>query len=124
VYSPDVMLFIEDADLATYADASVVCGPVQTKTVHKGARSLGEAVTNPTVLVEVLSAGTERYDRDGKFQAYKRLPSLEEYVLVQQDRPRIEVYRLEAGAWSCQTAGPGESVTIHGATIGVDAVYA
>ncbi len=123
VYSSDTMLYVEAARLSTYADASVVCGALETKAVRKNGKSLGEAVTNPTVIIEVLSESTERYDRDGKFQAYKQLPSLEEHVLVSQEERRIEVYRLGGGVWSCETGRAGESVTIHGAIIEVDEVY-
>jgi Uma2 family endonuclease len=124
-FGPDTMLYVETAKLSTYADASFVCGAIETKKVIKNGKSLGEAITNPTVVVEVLSEGTERYDRDGKFQAYKTLASLREYVLVSQDQRAIEVYRRATdGAWSCETAGPGGSVTIHGAAISVDDVYA
>lgn len=101
VYSSDLMLYIEGAKLATYADASVVCGAVETKTVRKNGKSLGEAVTNPTIVIEVLSESTERYDRDGKFQAYKQLSSLEEYVLVSQEPRCIEVYRRAGSEWHC-----------------------
>ncbi|MBX3227726.1 MAG: Uma2 family endonuclease [Labilithrix sp.] len=51
-------------------------------TVVKNGRSLAEAITNPTVIVEVLSDATERYDRDGKFKSYQTLASLREYVLT------------------------------------------
>lgn len=124
VYSSDLMLYVEAAKLSTYADVSVVRGSVETKTVRKNGKSLGEAVTNPTILVEVLSEATERYDRDGKFQAYQRIPSLREYVLVAQDDRCIEVYRREGTVWHCETGGPGAIVKIHGKAIEVDAVYA
>lgn len=125
VYSPDTMLYVEAARLATYADAFVVCGALETKVVRRNGRSLGEAVTNPTIVVEVLSEATERYDRDGKFQAYKALPSLSEYVLIAQDERRVEVYRRgQDGGWSCESGGAGEGVTIHGVRIAVDDVYA
>jgi Uma2 family endonuclease len=118
------MLWIERARLSTYADASVVCGTLETKNVKKGGRSLGEAITNPVVIVEVLSEATERYDRDAKFQAYKHLPSMQEYVLLSQEEPRIEVYRRgDREPWTCETAGPGAAVTVHGAAIRVDDVY-
>lgn len=124
VYSSDTMLFVEASKLATYADASVVCGALETKTVKKNGKPLGEAVTNPVVVIEVLSESTERYDRDGKFQAYRRLDSLREYVLVAQDERRLEVHRRgESGSWSCEMAGAGGSVTIHGAKIAVDDIY-
>ncbi|MFO0553423.1 MAG: Uma2 family endonuclease [Polyangiaceae bacterium] len=124
LYSSDAMLWIEAAKLATYADASLVCGALETKSVKRNGRSLGEAITNPVVLVEVLSESTERYDRDGKFQAYKQLSSLREYVLVAQEERRIEVHRRGDGAaWSCELGRAGESVEIHGATLSVDDVY-
>lgn len=116
-YASDTMLYVEAARLATYADASLVCGPLETK-------SLGEAVTNPTIIVEVLSEATERYDRDGKFQAYKALASLRAYVLVAQDERRIEVYRrADDGRWSVEVARAGAEIAIHGASILVDDVY-
>ena len=125
VYSSDAMIWIEAARLSTYADASVVCGALETKNVKKNGRSLGEAITNPTVIVEVLSDATERYDRDAKFQAYKRLGSLREYVLVSQDERRVEVYRLGADdVWTCETAGAGGTVTVRDQRIAVDDVYA
>jgi len=124
VYSSDTMLYVEGVKLATYADASVVCGALETKTVKKNGKSLGEAITNPVVIIEVLSESTERYDHDGKFQASKQLGSLREYVLVAQDAPQIEVHRRgENGAWSCEVATRGGSVTIHGAAISVESVY-
>ena len=82
LYSGDTMLFIERAQLCTYADLSVVCGERETFTVRKNGRSLGQAVTNPAIIVEALSEATERRGercRDGKFQAYKQLASLREY---------------------------------------------
>jgi Uma2 family endonuclease len=124
VYSPDTMLYVEAARLSTYADAFIVRGPLETKVVRKSGRSLGEAVTNPVVIVEVLSEGTERYDRDGKYVAYKKLSSLVEYVLVSQEDRRIEVYRRGTdGAWSSEIAGPGGRICIHGAAVAVDDVY-
>ena len=122
VYSSDTMLYIEPARLATYADVMVVCGPLETVTVRKNGKSLGQAVTNPTVIVEVLSDSTERYDRDGKFQAYKQLPSLREYVLVSQDERRIEVFRRTED-WAGSVGVSGESIAIHGVLVSVDDVY-
>jgi Uma2 family endonuclease len=123
VYASDAMLGIERANLSTYADVTVVCGPLETKKVTKKGKSLGEAIANPTIIVEVLSESTERYDRDGKFQAYKQAPSLKEYVLVGQDERRIEVYRRAEGPWTCETAGPGGRVKIHGRAVAVNDVY-
>jgi Uma2 family endonuclease len=121
VYSADTMLFIEAMDLATYADASIVCGAVKTRDVRKASRSLGHAVTNPSVIVEVLSESTERYDRDGKFQAYQRITSLEEYVLVSQDVQRVEVFRRRDD-WRGEAAGAGASIVIRSVPIPVSAL--
>lgn len=126
VYSSDMMLYVAEAKLSTYADASVVCGPLETITVKRNGRSLGEAVTNPVVIVEVLSESTERYDREEKFGYFRTLPSLQEFVLVSQDEAAIEVFRRPGEsreAWECERAGAGGRVTIHGCTIEVDALY-
>lgn len=123
-YSSDTMLYVEAARLSTYADASFVCGPLETKKVVKNGRALGEAITNPAIIVEVLSESTERYDRDGKFKAYKQLASLRAYVLIDQDERRIEVYRRdERGEWSVEVARAGGRIDVHGAVIAVDDVY-
>lgn len=124
VYSSDLMIFVEEARLSTYADATVVCGPLDTKKVVKNGKAIGEAVTNPTVIVEVLSDSTERYDRDGKFNAYRKLASFEEYVLVSQYERLVEVYRRDpSGAWSVEVSRAGASFTVHGARIAVDDLY-
>jgi Uma2 family endonuclease len=122
IYAADTMLYIPAANLATYADASVVCGPLETITVRKDGRSLGQAVTNPIVILEVLLESTERYDRDGKFQLYKQIASLREYVLIAQDERRIEVFRRDQ-EWRGDVARPGEAIRIHGAIVEVDRVY-
>jgi Uma2 family endonuclease len=129
VYSGDLMLYVAEAKLSTYADASVVCGALETITVKRHGKSLGEGVTNPIVIVEVLSDATERYDREEKFSYYRTLPSLQEYVLVSQDERMIEVFRRPArgsasnDGWRGERAGGGGGVTIHGCRIEVDAVY-
>ncbi len=126
VYSSDMMLYVSEAKLSTYADGSVVCGPLETISVKRDGKSLGEGVTNPTVIIEVLSDSTERYDREEKFGYYRQLPSLEEYVLIAQNERLIEVYRRPPDGrrrWACELGRAGETVTIHGATISVDALY-
>lgn len=125
-FSSDSMLFVERAKLSTYADLFFVCGEPQYKTaLDKNGVSKGRAITNPKIIVEVLSDSTERYDRDGKYKSYQLLPSFEEYVLVSQDEPRIEVFRRGAdGTWSGEVAKAGGSVTIHGAKVAVDDVFA
>src|SRR4249920_1407951 len=65
VYSSDTLLYIEKAEHSTYADASIVCGAILTRGAKdKNGKSLGEAITNPSVVVEVLSRSTEQRDRN------------------------------------------------------------
>lgn len=78
-----------------YADLSVVCG----EPVIEDLQGL-ELLVNPLVIIEILSASTEAYDRGRKFLEYQSLESLQEYVLVAQERPHIAHYvRQEGGTW-------------------------
>lgn len=101
-----------------YPDVSVVCGPVQIEA--------GDVLTNPTILVEVLSATTEQYDRGLKWEGYQRLPSLVDYVIVSQAEPRIEHYRRAAdGSWTYRAAGSGGRVTLStGVHLIIDELFA
>jgi Uma2 family endonuclease len=84
-----------------------------------------EAIINPTLVVEVLSESTEKYDRGEKFAHYMRLASVEQYVLVSQEERCIEVFRRPLrGHWEFEAAKAGETLTLHGRPISVDAVYA
>jgi Uma2 family endonuclease len=90
----DVRLAIDRASHYTYPDMMVVCGEV------KVARGQKNTVTNPVLIVEVLSPSTEREDRGRKFAGYRTIAGFREYVLIAQDEPRVEVYqRTEDGAW-------------------------
>lgn len=125
VYSSDAMLFVRETNLSTYADVSVVCGRVETLRVVKNGNALGEAITNPTIVVEVLSERTEGYDRGEKFGHYMRVPSLKEYVLISQAEPLVEVYRRPDGPghWQHEMARSEQSLMLHGVTIAVDEIY-
>ncbi len=105
---------------ATYPDASIVCGPIE----GDPADPTGTTVTNPTVLVEVLSPSTEADDRGGKWQHYQQLESLREYVLVGQDAPRIERYRrLEDGGWGYEELTQGVLALDCGARLDLAALW-
>lgn len=78
----------------TYPDVVVVCGPPQFVDDQL------DTLTNPKVIVEVLSDSTENYDRGEKFERYRAVPTLSEYLLVSQDRVHIELYtRQPGGEW-------------------------
>lgn len=83
-------------------------------------------MTNPKVLVEILSKTTEEYDRGLKWTGYQTIESLTDYVLISQTDTRIEHYRRNRdGSWTYRTAGAGERVQLDGgAELNVDAVYA
>jgi Uma2 family endonuclease len=125
IYSSDTLLYIEKAQHSTYADASIVCGAILTRGAKdKNGQSLGEAITNPRVVVEVLSRSTEGRDRNERFALFQQLDSLEEYVLVSQDERCIEVRRRSGRNWTTETKRAGEMIVIHGLTLAVDAIYA
>lgn len=87
-------LLVERHTLFTYPDILVVCGPLP---LLKGRTDI---LTDARLLLEVLSPSTEAYDRSDKFRMYRALPSLEEYVLISQDRPAVERHqRLPDGEW-------------------------
>jgi Uma2 family endonuclease len=118
-YSADLRIRIRRANVGTYADATVVCDPVERdpdSPTH---------VTNPRVVVEVLSPSTEDYDREDKRLVYQQLASLEEYVLVAQDRRAIDVWRRDGEGWSATSHGPGDAVALPsiGLSIDLDEVY-
>ncbi len=87
-FSSDVLLRVRATNLGTYPDISVVCGRLERDPEDPN------VIVNPIVLVEVLSDGTERYDRGEKLAHYRRIPSLQEYVLVSPRTSRAsEVFR-------------------------------
>jgi len=77
----------------------VVCGEIRFEDVDN------DTLLNPTVIVEVLSASTEAYDRGEKFAHYRRLESLQEYLLIAQDKVRIEHYVRQGAQWLLSEAG-------------------
>ncbi len=120
-YASELKVRIHGTGLATYPDASVICGKLETDPEDD------LAVVNPTVIVEVLSPTSEAYDRGAKFAHYRRIPSLRDYVMVNCAEPRIEVYhRGESGRWELDEAGAGESIEITslGVALSVDEIYA
>jgi Uma2 family endonuclease len=92
--SSDQRIRIPANGLSTYPDASIVCGDRQYDELDP------HEINNPIVIVEVLSPSTESYDRGKKFELYRQLESLREYVLVSAERPSIERFaKWDDGTW-------------------------
>ena len=90
VFNSDMRLHIESNSLYTYPDVMVICGKIEL------VKRRNDTVTNPALIVEVLSESTRDYDRGLKFNLYKQVPSLQEYVVVESENPRVECYRRGA----------------------------
>jgi Uma2 family endonuclease len=94
VYGSDLRVRVSSR-MYTYPDVSVVCGKLQLADDQK------DVLLNPIVIFEVLSPSTELYDRGVKLQLYRAMPSLREYILVDQNKPRIEQYIYQdASTWA------------------------
>ncbi len=86
VSNSDTKIRIEQFDKVVYPDAVVIC----EKPDYFQERQ--DIITNPLIVVEVLSKSTEKYDRTGKFDLYRTLPSFKEYMLVSQEYKHVSVY--------------------------------
>lgn len=109
----DMRVFIRPSGLFTYPDVVVHCGPPE---FYDG-RS--DTLVNPSLIVEVLAPSTEAYDRGEKFALYRRLESLRDYILIAQNRPRIDHFAREGTRWVL-TAVDGAGSTLSLPTIGVE----
>ena len=123
MYDAQADLWVEAAQFYGRADASIVCGALHTHTVKRQGNILGEAITNPVLIIEVLSPSTEARDRGEKFEAYKQMASLKEYVLVSQHERRVEVRRRGERGWSVDVATSSMAVQMHGHALDVDSIY-
>jgi Uma2 family endonuclease len=90
VYPSDMRVKTPERGVYTYPDVVVVCGSPVFEDTHV------DTLTNPTLIVEVLSPSTESYDRGKKFEQYRRMPSLIEYVLISQDEYRVVVFSRQS----------------------------
>jgi Uma2 family endonuclease len=89
----DLRVCVNPTGLYTYPDVTVVCGEAQFQDDEV------DTLLNPTVIVEVLSPTTESYDRGAKFEHYRRLASLKEYVLVSQGQVLVERFIRQGDDW-------------------------
>lgn len=119
IHGSDLRLGVDAAHFV-YADAVVVCRPLELRAGST------DVVTNPRVIVEVLSKGTEAYDRGDKQAGYLALPSLEHLLLISQREPRVELYTRQGdGSFRFTVHGAASTITLQtiAAMINVDELY-
>lgn len=112
--SSDQRVNVPTNSLYAYPDVVVVCGPNQ---YHD---DLHDTLTNPMLIVEVLSPGTAAFDRGDKFALYRHSLTFQEYILIDSEKIRAEVYRKhEQGYWFLASEADKPSEAIELASIGV-----
>ncbi len=119
-YPSDFRLKIETVPLYTYPDLSVICGETHL------ADGRQDTFVNPTVLIEVLSESTEAYDRGRKAEYYRTIPSLQEFLLIAQDRPHVECFRRHDHIWQFtefSTLSDEVALDSIGCTLSLAAIY-
>ena len=109
VYTADMRVHISATEGYAYPDQVVVCGEPRFHSKTKP-----DTLLNPTVIIEVLSDTTADYDRGAKFENYRRIPSLQEYLLVSQTACHVVHYtRQPNGAWTLtETSAPDDTVEL------------
>lgn len=94
LYGSDFRIHIPEIPLFTYPDFSIVCGKVITPEIYT------DNLTNPTIIIEILSKSTKDYDRGTKFGFYRSIKTLQEYILIDSLSVLVEIYtRQENNSW-------------------------
>lgn len=114
VFNSDIRIHIPAFNKGVMPDAVVVVGKANFSIEHPVGLLL-----NPTLIVEVLSDGSESYDRGEKFARYRTLPSFEEYVLVSQNAPRVETFVKQNGRWFINETAEGLDAKVELVTLGI-----
>jgi Uma2 family endonuclease len=120
IASSDLKVRIEKTDLSTFPDVTVMCGEREVASIDRN------AVTNPTIVVEVTSNSTEDYDRGEKLNNYKQCPSVAAVVFVSHRRPQVTVIARTAEGWEQHEYRAGQRVELRNPqlTFAVDELYA
>lgn len=118
-FTSDQKIHIPASGDFVYADAIVICGNVE---LHAGTP---DVVVNPRIVVEVLSKSTEHHDRDDKWEDYRGIPTLTDYVLVSQRSARVEHFARDAdGSWRYRVVSAGGRLELTtGTELFIDEVY-
>lgn len=120
IHFASVKLRVEAADAVFYPDVFVTCAASDLSPDAELFK------TSPVLVAEVLSDSTAAYDRGLKFELYQQLDSLQEYLLIEQDRRHVDLFRKnEQGLWVLHPARPGDTIRLDsvGVELAVDALY-
>lgn len=110
----EIRLHIASENRILYPDTMVVCPEIEHSIDDP------EAITNPRVIIEVLSKSTEVYDRGDKFFYYRQIPSLQEYILIAQEQVLVEIFsRSKDDLWHIKRLA-NLNQTLHLRSIGVE----
>ncbi len=118
IYIADVKVQVSPAGPYHFPDLVVTCDPRDSES--------NQFVQYPCLIVEVLSPSTEAFDRGGKFTQYRKLKTLQEYVLIQSEQVGVECFRRnEQGLWVLYPYEEGETLTLEsvGLSLAVAALY-
>jgi Uma2 family endonuclease len=122
VFPSDLRVKVPGIPYYTYPDVTVVCGELKLEDEHQ------DNLVNPVAIFEVLSTSTERRDRGSKFESYRRIESLREYILIAQDTHRVEQYSKqpdETWVFSETTDADGTlKLASIGCELGLNDIYA
>lgn len=114
VYNSDQKIYIASENIALYPDALVIS---EKPEFYEGREDL---ITNPLLIVEVLSKSTQGYDRGEKFMLYQRCPSFREYILIEQETLKVESWcRIKENTWE-RTFETDRSKSLAVRSIGVE----
>jgi Uma2 family endonuclease len=121
VFPSDLRIQVEANTLFTYPDLSIVCDKLEMYNDRE------DTIRNPSVLIEVLSPSTEKYDRNAKFRLYQDLPSLKEYILISSMEVLVEKHTKQSnGHWlPTQYKNPKDQFRIEsiGFVVTVESLY-
>ncbi len=92
-FSGDMRLLVKQSGLYTSPDVMVICGRLEF------VANRTDTITNPVLIVEVLSKSTENYDRGQKFEFYRAIPTLQHYLLINQNRIHLEYFQKTGEGW-------------------------
>lgn len=121
VFNSDLKVRIEKYNKAIYPDLSAICGEVEYFNESE------TVLSNPILLIEVLSKSSKDYDRGGKFELYRSIPSFQEYMIIYQSIPKVQTwYKESEELWRLGNAeGLNQSIILHsiGCTIKLANIY-